>query len=216
MGDPRMNELYRARRAALEAEAAVLDEEDEGLLVARLVDEIATAEAQEPTERSFRLQILADLLSKVSDRRAIHSLVLLLGDPDASVRAYVVDRLERVLRAGRGPEVLWAVENSFAELTGPGLSQVPALLMAYAQIEEQPPIDLLVRILDHEDPEAVAEAACALAAIEMPAIQELLSSFEDDERPLATREEGDPATVGALVRELLEVAELDAALLPRA
>ena len=166
MRDQSMSKLYDARRRALEAEAAVLDADDESALVDRLALALDDARKEPKPEASFRFQVIADLLGKVGDRRSTELLVRMLSEDEAAVRAAAVESLERLMRSGRGAEVAWAIEQALAGegLPGPGASQLPALLMG----EESPPLDLLVRLLEHEDAEVTAEAACALSTVGAP------------------------------------------------
>jgi HEAT repeat protein len=183
-----LSALYQARRAALEAEAAVFDVDDESELVtvlSRALDE--TRALSDRTERSFRLQVLADLLSRVRDAAAPKLLLGVLNDPDESVRARAAMAMVR-LASGRLPEVARAILD--------------------ASDEDAPPLDVLVKLLDHEDGDVAAEAACALAETGAKGVHELLESFVEDERTLSDVVEG-PRTLGELVEHLLATMDLE-------
>jgi HEAT repeat protein len=203
-----LSALYQARRAALEAEAAVFDVDDESELVpvlSRALDE--TRALSDRTERSFRLQVLADLLSRVRDAAAPKLLLGVLNDPDESVRARAAMAMVR-LASGRLPEVARAILDALDEgFEGPALLELPGLLLD-ASDEDAPPLDVLVKLLDHEDGDVAAEAACALAETGAKGVHELLESFVEDERTLSDVVEG-PRTLGELVEHLLATMDLE-------
>jgi len=205
----RLAVLYRARKAALEAEAAVLDTSDDAELVPQLsvaLDD-ARGDAQR-TERSFRLQVLADVLSRVEDGGATALLLTVLNDPDPSVRARAGLAMARG-GASRLPVLARVVLDALDEgLEGPALLEIPSLLLDCADIETPPPLDVLVRLLDHDDADVAAEAACALAEIDISGIRDLLESFVEDERTLSDVVDG-PPTLGGLVSQLLDTLSLD-------
>lgn len=213
-----IEELYRAKRRLLEAEAAALEAEDEAALVLRLQDALqAASDHQDPTEANFRLQVLAELLAKVSDRDATLALVMLLNGEDASVRATAIEQLRRVARRGRLAEVFWAVGQALERgLNGPAASMLPELVLTTSFDEEAPPpLDLLVQLADHEDPAACAEALCALTEFDGEGVTELLSSFSADDRQIPSRT-GEPGTVGELARQLLMVRQMEDEMVDRA
>ncbi len=205
----RLAVLYRARKAALEAEAAVLDVAEDAELVPRL--SVALDEARnhpERTERSFRLQVLADLLARVEDAGATALLLNILNDPDPSVRARAAIGLARG-GAARLPVLAKVVLDALDEgLEGPALLELPGLLLDCADVDAPPPLDVLVQLLDHADADVAAEAACALAEVDAEGVRELLESFTEDDRTLSDVVEG-PQTLGALVSQLLDTLSLD-------
>ncbi len=205
----RLAVLYRARKAALEAEAAVLDVAEDAELVPRLSVALEEARAEkERTERSFRLQVLADLLCRVEDAGAMALLIGILNDPDSSVRARAGLAIARGGSA-RLPVLAKVVLDALDEgLEGPALLELPGLLLDCADIDAPPPLDVLVQLLDHDDADVAAEAACALAEVDAPGVRELLESFAEDERKLSDVVDG-PATLGALVSQLLDTLALD-------
>ncbi len=211
----KLHRLYEARRAALEAEAAVLDADDDALLVPVLGEGIEEARAlSDRTERSFRLQVLADLCPKVQDPGALALLLGILGEDDPSVRARAAMALATAGRT-RYPEVVQAAQDALDRgLGGPALLELPGLLLDASGGEHPPPVDLLVALVDHEDPEVVAEAACALAEIDVPGVRDLLESLVLDERVLADAE--GETTLGAFVEDLLDALTLGAAMGSRA
>ena len=102
-----------------------------------------------------------------------------------------------------------AVERSLAEgLSGPALLELPGLLLDTTR-DEAVPLNILVLLLDHEEGDVAAEAACALMELDAPGVAELLSSYRDDPRDLSDPADG-PATLGVLVGQLLDTASLDA------
>jgi HEAT repeat protein len=205
----RLAVLYRARKAALEAEAAVLDVADDAELVPRLALALDEARAEkERTERSFRLQVLADLLARVEDAAATALLLGVLNDPDPSVRARAGMAIARGGSASL-PILAKVVLDALDEgIEGPALLELPGLLLDCADVDTPPPLDVLVRLLDHEDADIAAEAACALAEIDAPGVRELLESFVEDDRKLSDVVDG-PPTLGALVSQLLDTLALD-------
>ncbi len=208
----RLEALFRARRAALEAEALVLDVEDDAELVPLLSKAVEDARAQSSrTERSFRLQVLSDVVARVLDGGAPRLLVDILNDPDESVRTRALSALARVAST-RYPEVVRAVEDALDEgLEGPALLELPGLLLDVCDDDAPLPVDVMVRLIDHPDADVAAEAACALAEVGGPGVVELLESFRGDERRLSDAVDG-PATFGALVDQLLSTLALEAAL----
>jgi HEAT repeat protein len=207
-----LDRLYDARRRALEAEAAVLDVEDEAELVPMLAAALAEARAQSSrTEQSFRMQVIADLAARVRDAGAVRLLVEILDDTDESVRARAALALARVA-TDRYPELVRAVEDALDEgLEGPALLELPGLFLDLADDEAPPPVDVLVRLVDHEDADVAAEAACALAELGGPGVVELLESFRGDERKLSDAVDG-PATLGELIDQLIATLGLEQAL----
>jgi HEAT repeat protein len=201
--------LYHARKQALEAEAAVLDVAEDAELVPRLSVALDDARAQDDrTERSFRLQVLADVLSRVDDAGATALLLGILSDPDSSVRARAAMGLARG-GAERLPVLAKVVLDALDDgLEGPALLELPGLLLDCADIDTPPPLDVFVRLLDHEDADVAAEAACALAEVDVDGVRELLESFLDDERSLSDVAAG-PNTLGALIGQLLDTLALD-------
>jgi hypothetical protein len=206
----KLNRLYEARRAALHAEADALDTEDEGALARGLVSALSEVRAHEDlTERSFRLQVLADLLAKVAHPEATRALLGALDERDPSVAARAAAGLATVARSGRYPELVRAVEAALDDgLEGPAL---PGLLLDLAGDDDPVPLDVLVRLADHEDADVAAEALCALAEIGGAGVTELVSSFVADERSLSDAQDG-PSTLGELAEQLVATLELEAAL----
>lgn len=206
-----LENLYAARRTALEAEASVLDAETEADLVPVLAAAIEEARARsERSERSFRLQVLADLLPKVGDPGALALLLNILNDEDDSVRARAAMALAGAAPT-RFPEIVRVAEDALAAgFDGPALLELPGLLLDSAGAEYPPPVDILVTLVEHEDAEVVAEAACALAEIDVPGVRELLESLEEDGRSLA--DPSGESTLGELIVDLLSALELGAAM----
>jgi len=199
--------LYRARRAYLEAEAAALDAENETELVARLEGALDEAATQPRPERAFRLQVLADVCAKVASAGAVRLLLQILNEDDASVRARARMAYER-LASVHHAMAIHGVERALAEgLTGPALLELPGLLLDTAR-DEPFPLDILVLLLDDDDGDVAAEAACALGELDVPGVMELLSSYREDPRTLSDAAEG-PPTLGALVDQILSTAALD-------
>jgi len=206
----RLSQLYRVRRAALEAEAAVLDaEDDEAGLVSGLAEAIEEARGlPDRIEGSFRLQVLADLLPKVWDPGALALLVDVLDDRDPSVRARAMMNLAAASQT-RFPEVVRVVQDALdAGLRGPALLELPGLLLDCAGSVYPPPVDILVTLTDHDDGDVVAEAVCALAELDVSGVRELLESLREDGRTLSDLDDG-PSTLGELVEDLLATLELD-------
>jgi len=204
----RLEQLYSARRAALEAEAAVLDADREEDLVPILSEALDAARAH-PTrhEASFRLQVLADLLSRVAHPGAVTLLLDILNDPDDSVRAAAAAATSAAARS-RYEQVVQAVRDSLETgFEGPALLELPSLLLDGAGPDDPVAFDLIVQLLESDDPDVAAEAACVLAELGVAGVRELLESLQDDDRPLSDAVDG-PATVGALARDLL--ASMDA------
>jgi hypothetical protein len=207
----RLKALYRARKAALEAEAEVLDAENEAEVVDRLRRGFTEALAEERSERSFRLEVLADVCARALHRGAIDLLLDILADEDESVQAYAARRLAEVALS-RYPDAVLAIETKLEDgREFAGLRYVPEILLgALNDPELAPPADVLVRLLDADDAEIAAEAAGALSDLRLEGTRELLESFALDERKL-----DDETTLGAYVSDLLSTHELDEDLLAR-
>lgn len=205
--NPRLLSLYKARREALEAEASVLDCDDEAELTQMLRHGIEDARAgSDRTERSFRLQVLADLCPKVRDPGALALLLTILNDDDDSVRARAAMALSAACQS-RYPEVVRVAQDALESgLDGPALLELPGLLIDSAGVEYPPPIDLLVMMIEHDNAEVVAEAACALAEIDLPGVRELLESLADDGRTVVDSQ--GETTLGELITDLLAAMEL--------
>lgn len=203
--------LYRARREALEAEASVLDAEDEASLTRMLRDGIDEARALDARhERSFRLQVLADLCPKVHDPGALALLLNILNDEDESVRARAAMALSAACQS-RYPEVVRVAQDALdAGLEGPALLELPGLLIDAAGVEYPPPVDLLVMLIEHEEADVVAEAACALAEVDLPGVRELLESLKEDGRTVVDAQ--GETTLGELIGDLLAALDLGAAM----
>ncbi|MBW2463012.1 MAG: hypothetical protein JRH11_15270 [Deltaproteobacteria bacterium] len=205
----RLELLYAARKRALEAEAVVFDVEDEAELVPALSLAIDAARDQgERAERSFRLQVVADLLGRVFDGGAMALLLGILNDDDASVRARAAAAIGRGGRDRLPLLARVALDALDDGLEGPALLELPGLLLDVGDDEDPPPLDVLVRLLDHDDANVAAEAACALGEVDVEGVRELLESFVEDERPLSDAVDG-PATLGALVEQVLMALSLE-------
>lgn len=208
-----LEKLYAARRAALEAEATVLDADSDADLVPMLAKAIEEARGRpERHEQSFRLQVLADLLPKVQDPGALALLLNIMNEADDSVRARAAMAFAGAAPT-RFPEIVRVVQDALdGGFEGPALLELPGLLLDSPGSEYAPPIDILVGLIEHDDPEVVAEAACALAEIDVPGVRELLESLQEDGRVLS-----DPAgetTLGELVTDLLSAMALGEAMDP--
>jgi hypothetical protein len=205
----RLKALYRARRAALEAEADVLDADDEAEVVQRLRKGFEEAKTEERSERSFRLEVLADVSARAHHRGAIDLLLDILADADESVQAYAARRLADVAMSGRYAELVLATEQKLEqsdEFTG--MRYLPQILRAgLLDPEMAPPADVIVRLLDANDAETAAEAASFLAELGLDGAHELLESFALDDRTL-----DDGTTLGAFVTDLLATLELEDAI----
>src|SRR5690606_26582734 len=69
---------------------------------------------------------------------------------------------------------------------GRALQHIPAILLAGGEELDEPiPIDLLVRLLDHDDAETVAAAACALVELETEGVGQALAPVQGGDRLLA-------------------------------
>ncbi len=187
----------------------VFDVEDEAELVPALSLAIDSARDQgERAERSFRLQVLADLLSRVFDGGAMALLLGILNDDDPSVRARASTAIGRGGRDRLPLLARVALDALDDGLEGPALIELPGLLLDVGDDEDPPPLDVLVRLLDHDDANVAAEAACALGEVDVEGVRELLESFVEDERPLSDAVDG-PPTLGALVEEVLMALSLE-------
>lgn len=205
----RLKALYRARRAALEAEADVLDAETEGEVVDRLRRGFEEAKAEERSERSFRLEVLVDVSSRALHRGAIDLMLDILADPDESVQAYAARRLADVAMSGRYADLVLATEGMLDRSEEfRGMRYLPEILRAgLLDPEMAPPADVIVRLLDANDAETAAEAASLLADLELDGARELLESFALDDRKLE-----DGVTLGSFVSDLLATLELESAM----
>ncbi|MEM9193083.1 MAG: hypothetical protein AAGF12_28170 [Myxococcota bacterium] len=205
--EKKLEALYEARRRALTAEAEVLDADDDRELASRLQKALQATDELPKHERSFRLQVIASLLAKVNGVDAAKLLLRILGDDDESVQASAVGALIDFKSAGKHAELCKAVEHVLdGGYAGGGFPALPGILLQNLQEDEDPPIDLLVRLLDHDDADVAAEAACALWDVGAEGTEELLSSFVDDERPLTGTDGGE--TLGDLILALLESTSL--------
>lgn len=210
----RLTQLFEARRAALEAEAAVFDVEDERTLVPLLEEALNAARAEKKrSESSFQLQVLADVASQLSVRGGTYLLLKVLNEEDPSVRARAVQGLRRVAERGWAQFVRDAEQALADGLDGPALLELPGLLVDARPEDAPPPFELLMSLVDHEVPEVCAEALCACAEVGGPGVLELLQTMTGDERALepVPMEPGDatgPATVGDLAQQLLDVYQL--------
>lgn len=197
-----LENLYRARREALEAEASVLDVEQDAQLVPTLEGAVREAKSQAAKhERSFRLQVLADLCSKVHHPRALELLLGILNEDDDSVRLRAAMALRAACQS-RYAEVIRVAQDAVdAGLAGPALLELPGLLLDAAGMEHAPPVDLLVALIEHDNAEVVAEAACALAEVDLPGVRELLESLAEDRRAVVDAQ--GETTLGDLIIDLL-------------
>lgn len=211
----RLENLYRARRDAYEAEAAVLDVEEDAALVPVLREGIEEARALgDRTEQSFRLQVLADLCPKVHDPGALALLLGILNEEDPSVRARAAMALSAACQTRYAEVVRVAQDAVDSGMSGFALLELPGLLLDACGAEYPPPVDLLVTMIEHEDAEVVAEAACALAEVDLQGVRELLESLQEDGRILVDAQ--GETTLGELVTDLLSAMELGAAMGSRA
>ncbi|MCA9582988.1 MAG: hypothetical protein KC416_14410, partial [Myxococcales bacterium] len=207
--------LYGARRSALEAEAEVLEAENDRELLERLDAAITEDQGMSPRhERSFRLQTLTDLLTKVQHPGSIRLLFRILDDAELSV-SLRANRALREVGYRRYREFVREAEGWVDLGAGSGLVRLPALLTEVTTGSDPVPVALLVKLLNHGDADVVAEAACALAESDEPNVVDLLSVFRDDPRPM---EDTDPQvqTLGDLIQQLIAAIELGSALSRRA
>ena len=201
--DKHLNALFDADRAAHQAEATLLEENDDKTLQSTLADAVDEALGlDDEAEAAMRLSRLADLCAQVQGAKLADALIRILGFEDNSVRVSAGEAL-RDFAYDRYAEVARAIERALEkEVEGPALEELPWVL---AEVGEPSAVPLIASFLEHEDPQVVASGIEALAELGDPGAAKPLSALKNDGR-VVQLEEGDvthSATLGELAEEAL-------------
>jgi HEAT repeat protein len=196
--------IFRADRAADEAEARLLGEADRSTLEEVLADAARAAlDAPDRHAAARRLERLADLCAQVPGPRMVDTLLAILNDDDPAVR---VAAGEALLDVGydRYAEVARGIERALdAGTRGPGMAELPWIV---AEIAEPSALTLIKRFLSHPEADVLAAAVEGLAALGDPEAIPALEELHDDERRVSFDdfERETSATISELAKDAIE------------
>lgn len=201
-----LNDIFDADRRARDAEQRLLAEGDPTALSALLAEATdAALGLEDEDEAEVRLVRLADLCAQVPGPRMADALIAILDHPSARVRVEAGEALRDVAYE-RFKEVARAIERALdGKRQGQAMQELPFVL---TEIHDPDPLPLMVRFLDHEDPNVVAAGIEALVDYGNPAAIKHIAKLVADEREATLDElDDEPAAIGDLAREALD--ELD-------
>ncbi len=207
-----LERLFFAEREArrLHDEIAGRAEKERDKLVAELRKMADSAKKlDDADEAALRLTCVARLLGELDGAEVVDALIDVLDAPMPEARGEAGEQLQG-LAYDRFKEVALGVERA-AERLGkgsPALVELPYLL---ADIPEAGVGKLLGKLLQHDDPDAVAAAIEAIVLIGDPGASKLLLPLQGDKRVsvIGEDEEQTQVTVGELAIEAIELLSHD-------
>jgi len=202
----KLTALFDAERTVRTTHAALLRENQAGLVEALTASVNEAMGLDDRGESSLRLVRAAELLSDIEGAQAVDLLIAILGNGEPEARHAAGEALEGVA-FDRFKEVALGVERALTNLESgnAALTELPYML---AQIPEPGVIKLLGRFLKHQDPEAVAAAIEALVECGDPATVSLLAPLEKDSRSVQIEEDDEArVTLGELAKEAKDFLE---------
>jgi HEAT repeat protein len=204
--DKNLASLFEAERRVRDLHDTICDAEPEAALdaIARVLPK-ALAEDDE-LEAALRLDRLAMLLGEFEGPRAVDLLVDVLTSDLPDVRATAGEQLE-ALAYDRFKDVAKGIERALERLPlgSPALAELPYVI---AEIPEPGVSKLLVKFLQHDDPDAVAAAIEVGVELGDPGLVEHLEKLRDDERSVEMTDENEEAaevTIGELVEDAIDI-----------
>jgi len=179
----------------------------DGRLLEALRSAVKAAGERDTEQASGQLVRLALLLGELEVPAAVDCLIDVLACRHADARSEAGEQLLE-LAVDRFPLVHEAVERAIVRLPSgsAALSELPFVL---AEIPEPAAFDLLTKLLQHEDPNAVAAAIEVVAGLGDPASAALLRPLLEDHRSCSLCDEDEPememVTLGELAADALEL-----------
>lgn len=156
-------------------------------------------------EAALRMVCVARLLGELDGPEVVDALIDLLDTDLPEARNEAGEQLQG-LAFDRFKEVALGIERALVRLASgsPALVELPYLLV---EIPEAGVLELLGKLLEHEDADAVASAIEALAEVGDPSAVKLLLPLQGDKR-ISRIGEGDEETEVAIGELAIEAIEL--------